>query len=529
MRYRGEAAPADAVQLEAAAAQLLGRGTRLPDLDPGDFAQARQRVAARLAEPGPSGLRSLGAVGAVGRFAPWGSGRGRRALQERDEAAAARMLSRASWVPDLDGFNLARSGRHVEARMARIDAAAPAGGPIRWLAGAPARALAALGALAVWKRPQRPRRLAPIDTAPPPPTWIGSAASNVFDLDRAREAVAARLAEAEAAARERSLGYRLRRVSAAAAAAVAAVGLGSILFALTTTQKAAAAGVGAASQIGTGTVALAAAHKVAAGAVAASLVVGGGAAADIGPPLLTGIEVQKVRDLAQTQIQQISDLWSSEDDPFVGQAVRGTGASPRTVETPGEAIADGAAVSAAPVQGEDGDGATPAGSAGETGGSTPSAGGAPSGDTGDGAEGVVTSVPADEEGATEPDSATSEDTGGRPQSLYAGAAVTCENGAVDTTGPSFGRAVITANSKGDLNIEVSISDAAPDTTYDLWIVQHPGGCTLGEPTVPAALATGGNGHGSVQVKVPRLPDAEQFWVAVVGGSQVFYSTAETID
>lgn len=103
--------------------------------------------------------------------------------------------------------------------------------------------------------------------------------------------------------------------------------------------------------------------------------------------------------------------------------------------------------------------------------------------------------------------------------------LTCAKGADDTTGPTYGFAVINKNSKGKLIIEVSLKGATPDATYDIWVNQNPGTCPLSAPTAPGALTTNGQGNGNAHVTLEAFQGATNFWVSAVGGGQVLRSVA----
>jgi len=102
---------------------------------------------------------------------------------------------------------------------------------------------------------------------------------------------------------------------------------------------------------------------------------------------------------------------------------------------------------------------------------------------------------------------------------------TCEGGASDVSGETFGFVVMNINGKGDLIIVVSLKGATPNETYDIWVNQNPGACPLGSPTVPAGLTTNGKGNGNAKVKLDAVDGARNFWVSAVGGGQVLRSVA----
>ena len=105
---------------------------------------------------------------------------------------------------------------------------------------------------------------------------------------------------------------------------------------------------------------------------------------------------------------------------------------------------------------------------------------------------------------------------------------TCELGATETGGPTYGFAVMNMTGQGMLQIEVSLKGATPNMTYDIWVNQDPGACPLGVPTAPAALTTNSQGNGNAHVSMESVDGAENFWVSAVGGGQVLRSTAVSL-
>ena len=104
----------------------------------------------------------------------------------------------------------------------------------------------------------------------------------------------------------------------------------------------------------------------------------------------------------------------------------------------------------------------------------------------------------------------------------------CDEGASDTGGSTYGFVIMNTNAEGDLIVQVSLKGATPDATYDIWVNQYPGDC----PTSmidSLSLSTNVKGNGNAHVKVPRVEDAENFWVSAVSGEQVLRSTAVKLD
>ena len=109
--------------------------------------------------------------------------------------------------------------------------------------------------------------------------------------------------------------------------------------------------------------------------------------------------------------------------------------------------------------------------------------------------------------------------------LYDSPTFTCPGGASETSGPTFGFVVINPNGSGDLNVEVSVKDGTPNSTYDVWVNQYPGGCPLAAPTAPGAVRTNRQGNGNSHVRVAAIQGTQASWVSVIGGGQTLRSTA----
>jgi len=109
--------------------------------------------------------------------------------------------------------------------------------------------------------------------------------------------------------------------------------------------------------------------------------------------------------------------------------------------------------------------------------------------------------------------------------LYDSNPYTCDGGAGDLSGETYGFVVMNINGKGDLIVEVSLKGATPNETYDIWVNQNLGACPLSSPTAPDALTTNKKGNGNVKVKLPAVDGATNFWVSAVGGGQVLRSVA----
>ena len=107
-------------------------------------------------------------------------------------------------------------------------------------------------------------------------------------------------------------------------------------------------------------------------------------------------------------------------------------------------------------------------------------------------------------------------------SLYNSDPYTCSGGASDTSGATYGFAVLNTTNNGIVIAEVSLKGATPNSTYDIYVNQDPDGC----PTVATGtLTTNSQGNGNANVKVPAVSTATKYWVSADGGGQVLRSVA----
>lgn len=99
----------------------------------------------------------------------------------------------------------------------------------------------------------------------------------------------------------------------------------------------------------------------------------------------------------------------------------------------------------------------------------------------------------------------------------------CSTGASDTS-TVRGSVVITKTT--DLSVNVTITGATPNTTFDLWVNQDPGACPLNSPTVAGFITTDVNGDGANSLNNHGLVGgATNYWVSLVGGSDVLRSSS----
>ena len=89
-------------------------------------------------------------------------------------------------------------------------------------------------------------------------------------------------------------------------------------------------------------------------------------------------------------------------------------------------------------------------------------------------------------------------------------AFTCPTGGA-VTPSTFGFVNINPQN-GQLQVEVAVKGAEPNTTYDIYVNQDPGGC----PTVKiGTMTTNNQGNGNVHLSVPQVPGAVNYWASAV--------------
>lgn len=105
--------------------------------------------------------------------------------------------------------------------------------------------------------------------------------------------------------------------------------------------------------------------------------------------------------------------------------------------------------------------------------------------------------------------------------LFVSDGYTCSDGASDT---SVVKGQVSIAKESDLIVSVTISNATPNTSYDLWVNQDPGSCPLSSPTVSTFITTDSNGDGSNTLNNHNLTNgSSNYWVSLVGGSDVLRS------
>jgi signal peptidase len=111
--------------------------------------------------------------------------------------------------------------------------------------------------------------------------------------------------------------------------------------------------------------------------------------------------------------------------------------------------------------------------------------------------------------------------------LYDSDPYDCSLGATDTTIQQQ-KIVILEIDGGNVKATVVLDNATPNSSYDIWINQDPGGCPLTTPTETGAILTDLSGDGTGDASAPLVGGATNFWVSAVGGGQVLRSTAVTL-
>lgn len=117
--------------------------------------------------------------------------------------------------------------------------------------------------------------------------------------------------------------------------------------------------------------------------------------------------------------------------------------------------------------------------------------------------------------------------GEKTAAIYESIPYTCPSGA-SITDDEFGFVVIDIENN-TVSVDVSLSGAKPDSSYDIWVNQDPGGCPLSSPTAPGALTTNADGDDIAHVDTPLVETATNFWISAVGGDQVLRSVAVSFD
>ena len=114
--------------------------------------------------------------------------------------------------------------------------------------------------------------------------------------------------------------------------------------------------------------------------------------------------------------------------------------------------------------------------------------------------------------------------GEKTAALYDSDPFTCPGGATDFSIPQP-VSVIFKKTGGNIKVAVVLQGATPNSSYDIWINQDPGGCPLPAPTEAGAIITDANGDGTGDASISEVGGATNFWVSAVGGGQVLRSTS----
>ena len=108
----------------------------------------------------------------------------------------------------------------------------------------------------------------------------------------------------------------------------------------------------------------------------------------------------------------------------------------------------------------------------------------------------------------------------------------CE-GAINQIGPTVGFVILNTNASGDLIVQVSLK-GVPNETYDIYVNQVNDACVSVSGGIRGTLTVNVRGNGNAHVQVPRIEDAEYFWVSAMErplglGQLAFRSTAIVLD
>jgi signal peptidase len=117
--------------------------------------------------------------------------------------------------------------------------------------------------------------------------------------------------------------------------------------------------------------------------------------------------------------------------------------------------------------------------------------------------------------------------GEKTANLFDSNEFTCTDGATNFSKPQA-KVVVLKKVGGNINATVQLIGATPNSSYDIWLNQDPGGCPLGAPTAPAAITTDGSGNGTGSASAVVVSGATKFWISAVGGGQVLRSVSVSL-
>lgn len=114
---------------------------------------------------------------------------------------------------------------------------------------------------------------------------------------------------------------------------------------------------------------------------------------------------------------------------------------------------------------------------------------------------------------------------GETANLYQSNGFTCDGGATNQEA-QFGSVTIDIGTN-NIFLNVTLAGATPNSSYDIWVNQDPGGCPQSSPTFSGgdAMQTDGNGNANRYYTVAKVQSATKFWISAVGGVQVLRSIA----
>lgn len=110
--------------------------------------------------------------------------------------------------------------------------------------------------------------------------------------------------------------------------------------------------------------------------------------------------------------------------------------------------------------------------------------------------------------------------------LYESNPFTCQGGAQNTTS-AYGDVTFVKNG-AHLDLNITVDGAVPNTTYAVWVNQHPGACPLSSATFPFGLTTDATGDANVSLATTLQSGATHYWISVVGGGQVLRSISAVL-
>ena len=120
--------------------------------------------------------------------------------------------------------------------------------------------------------------------------------------------------------------------------------------------------------------------------------------------------------------------------------------------------------------------------------------------------------------------------GARSAALRQSADYDCDDGADTTTGTTYGSVLFNSTGKPGASkaivVVFKIRGAADDTTFDLYVTQHPGSCTQ---TKLASVRTDEEGNATKQLRVAKGSSSDVVWGSAIAGSTKLRTIAVAVD